>query len=203
MDATLALFEEEATRRIEELEHARGVREAREAAHSLHGLAAIAGCATLEQRAAALERSLEEGGAGLPALFATEVSALRAALTRLAGGGEPVVLFVDDDATSRRLLGVMLSTADSVALVTAESSVPALARRYRPGLILLDLHLGAENGLDVLQLLREESALAETRIVMLTAEDDPAAADRLLAAGADGYLLKPLDMQALLALLGG
>ena len=104
MDAALALFEQEAAHRIDQLEHAHGSQEALEAAHSLHGLAAIAGCATIEQRAAALERSLDENDAELPALFTTRVSALRTALEHLLAGGEAAVLFIDDDEGLRRLV---------------------------------------------------------------------------------------------------
>ena len=202
MDATLWLFEREAASRLEALEHAVDPRDAREAAHSLHGLAALAGFATVEQRAAAVERSLGDGDE-LPAALAEQVSALRAALECSAAGGLSVVLHVDDDATSRRLLAVMLSATEDAWLISAEDSPAALAlaRRYRPGLILLDLHLRGESGLDVLRRLRSEPGLGETRIVILTAETDPDTTERVLAAGADGYVSKPVEMAALAALL--
>jgi two-component system nitrate/nitrite response regulator NarL len=72
-----------------------------------------------------------------------------------------------------------------------------LARRADPDLVLLDLHMKGLDGIATLGALR--AAGIEARIVLLTVSDSP---DDLIAAirtGADGYLLKDMEPEELLA----
>jgi two-component system, cell cycle response regulator DivK len=72
-----------------------------------------------------------------------------------------------------------------------------LARKHRPDLVLLDIQLPDQDGLAVLRQLREMPETARLPVVALTAfamRDDR---ERLLRAGFDEYLSKPLDVRAL------
>ncbi len=71
-----------------------------------------------------------------------------------------------------------------------------LAAEHRPDLILMDIQLPDLNGDEVLQRLRAEPATAAIRVVALTAQAMAGDRERLLGAGFDGYLTKPIDVRA-------
>jgi two-component system nitrate/nitrite response regulator NarL len=110
------------------------------------------------------------------------------------------VLVIDDHPLFRRGVTQLLALDPRLRLVGEASSGEEglqLAREHDPDLILLDLNMKGMGGLETLARLRE--AGCEGRIVMLTVSDS---ADDLLAAirgGADGYLLKDMEPEDLLA----
>jgi two-component system nitrate/nitrite response regulator NarL len=110
------------------------------------------------------------------------------------------VLVIDDHPLFRRGVTQLLALDPQLRLVGEASSGEEglrLAREHGPDLILLDLNMKGMGGLETLARLRE--AGCEGRIVMLTVSDS---ADDLLAAirgGADGYLLKDMEPEDLLA----
>ncbi len=75
----------------------------------------------------------------------------------------------------------------------------AMAREHEPDLILLDLNLKQESGIDILAALKEEDA--SRRVVMLTVSDAPDDLMQAIRVGADGYLLKDMEPEDLLARL--
>ncbi len=76
-----------------------------------------------------------------------------------------------------------------------------LARKDRPGLILLDVQLPDMKGDEVLRRLRADPQLCEVPVVVLSADATPQQRERLCAAGAREYLTKPIEVQRLLALI--
>jgi CheY-like chemotaxis protein len=72
-----------------------------------------------------------------------------------------------------------------------------LARTHRPDLVLLDIQLPDQDGLAVLRQLRQMPETARLPVVALTAFAMQHDRERLLEAGFDGYLSKPLDVRAL------
>ncbi|PWU10767.1 MAG: two-component system response regulator [Verrucomicrobia bacterium] len=64
-----------------------------------------------------------------------------------------------------------------------------------PGLILLDLRLGKMDGLDVLRWVRKQTGLSNLRVVILTASDDMRDVNAAYQAGANSFLIKPLDFE--------
>jgi DNA-binding response OmpR family regulator len=76
-----------------------------------------------------------------------------------------------------------------------------LARQHLPDLILLDLHLPDIQGDEILRQLRADAQTADSRIVMISADATPAQIHRLLEAGANDYLTKPIDVRKFLALV--
>ncbi|MEY3746730.1 MAG: hypothetical protein RL194_189 [Pseudomonadota bacterium] len=71
-----------------------------------------------------------------------------------------------------------------------------LAKRLKPDVVLLDLHMPGTGGLEALQLLQEE--LPQTQVVMLTVSEDAEDLLEALRIGARGYLLKNIDTDFLL-----
>jgi CheY-like chemotaxis protein len=113
----------------------------------------------------------------------------------------PTVLYIDDNAANLTLVERLLERRGPVRLVTATEGRQglALARQERPALILLDLHLPDIEGEELLRQIRQDAALHATAVVVLSAESDPDLPERLQAAGAQGYLMKPIDFQQFFA----
>ena len=63
----------------------------------------------------------------------------------------------------------------------------------RVDLVLMDIHLPYEDGYDALAKLRNDRRFAETRVVAVTADANPASMEKAKGAGFDGFLGKPID----------
>lgn len=112
------------------------------------------------------------------------------------------VLIVDDHPLFRRGLVQLLRTIPAFVLVGEAGSGAeglALARELRPDLILLDLNMRDGDGLDMLRGLR--TARSEARVVMVTVSDSGEDVVAALRGGAEGYLLKDMEPEAMLKAL--
>jgi DNA-binding response OmpR family regulator len=107
------------------------------------------------------------------------------------------ILLVDDDALIRRSLKYQLDR-EGYSVLTAEDAQAALslARADRPDLILLDIGLPDQNGLDLARTLQRE---LETPIIFLTARNQETDIVVGLELGAEDYITKPFGMRELLA----
>ena len=112
-------------------------------------------------------------------------------------GGSLRILVVDDDTSIRTLLRRLLTT-EGYEVEEAPDGATALERLAiePPDLLLLDIMMPDQDGLDVLQTLRRTSDLP---VILLTAKDDEA--DRVLGFrfGADDYVVKPFSSAELAA----
>jgi two-component system, cell cycle response regulator DivK len=109
----------------------------------------------------------------------------------------PLVLIVDDNEKNRKLARDVLRAAGLRTLEAARGDEAiALAAKRQPDLILLDLRLPDMDGTDVARGLRGEAATRRIPVVALSASPQLGGSDRLLAAGFDGYLQKPIDVRA-------
>ena len=112
-------------------------------------------------------------------------------------GDAPLVLIVDDNEKNRKLAREVLRAAGLRTLEAADGTEAiAVAARCLPDVILLDLRLPDMDGTDVARGLRGGAATGRIPIVALSASRNLAGGDRLLAAGFDGYLQKPIDVRA-------
>jgi DNA-binding response OmpR family regulator len=109
------------------------------------------------------------------------------------------LLIVDDDADLRAILGFALRDAGFV-VVDAADAAAALARAEAelPDLVVLDLNLGRDDGLELLPRLRARPGSPRPVLVLSvrSAEEDVV---RALDLGADDYLTKPFSPRTLLA----
>jgi CheY-like chemotaxis protein len=76
-----------------------------------------------------------------------------------------------------------------------------LAATREPTVILLDLHLPDINGIDVLEALRADPKTSDVPVAILSADATPTQLQRLITAGAQTYLTKPIDVRELLTFL--
>ena len=110
------------------------------------------------------------------------------------------ILVVDDEPAQRKLLGGFLESL-GFQVREAESAEAMLeaVRQTPPDLILLDVRLPGMSGVDALPEIRK---LAEgLPVILITAHADLRQAVSAVKTGADDYLVKPLELDALRAAL--
>lgn len=110
------------------------------------------------------------------------------------------IFLVDDHMIFRQSFEAFLSTQEGVRFVGSGNgqsrTVPDILS-LQPRIVLLDFHLERENGLELLQKLRE--AGFQGKIVFLTMNRDARIRDAARVLGADGFVSKDADGHALLA----
>ncbi len=109
------------------------------------------------------------------------------------------ILCIDDDTG---LLGILAKklTLDGYTVRTAsdrQTIVAELQRPPPPHLVLLDVGLPGISGFDVLQKLRQHPKLGSIPVIMLTGHASPEDVLQGLKGGADGYVSKPFQFDAL------
>ncbi|EHA1081573.1 response regulator [Photobacterium damselae] len=112
------------------------------------------------------------------------------------------IIIVDDHPLMRRGINQLLSFEPEFNVIGEASNgvdAVALVLETNPDLILLDLNMKGMSGLDTLTAMRNEGI--SSTIVVLTVSDSRADIKALVAAGADGYLLKDTEPDELIALL--
>src|SRR5919199_5349578 len=108
------------------------------------------------------------------------------------------ILIVEDDEVIMGTLAYNLSRQGfGVSQATTGAQALRLARKMRPHLILLDIMLPEESGIDVCKAIRESDE--DVVIVMVTAKDAEEEKVEGFEAGADDYVTKPFSMKELLA----
>jgi len=114
----------------------------------------------------------------------------------------PTVLIVDDSATVRGFAKLFLKQL-SVEVKEAEEGAQALqiARASRPALVIVDVQMPGMDGLTFLREVRKDPALAGLPVVLLTGEASDAVRAEGKAAGATGFLGKPLRGEELKSLV--
>jgi DNA-binding response OmpR family regulator len=110
------------------------------------------------------------------------------------------ILFADDDAALRRMVGDLLRhQGHAVRLVADGTAALQEARRHTPELVILDYRMGDPDGFAVCRAIREDPALAHLPVLILTGQSGIEHRLGGFEAGADDYLAKPFDARELLA----
>jgi DNA-binding response OmpR family regulator len=106
---------------------------------------------------------------------------------------------MEDDEHLARLMRAALVQQGFKVTVTGDSAAAIeQARALTPPLILLDVNVPGSDGFDVCRTVRaSEPENQRSTIVMITAQDEVASKLRAFAAGADDYLVKPVDVREL------
>jgi len=112
--------------------------------------------------------------------------------------GPLLVLLVEDEPLNTKLMRAVLEAAGFVVIHagTGRDGI-TLARERRPDVILLDIGLPDIDGVRTLRHLRERPETCTTPVAAVTAQAMKGDRERLLAAGFDDYMAKPIDVQAL------
>lgn len=112
------------------------------------------------------------------------------------------VLLVDDHALFREgLAGIIGAQPDMQVVGEANDGLEAIvkARELKPDLVLMDVQMPGVDGLEATRQIKQ--ALPEATIVILTVRDDDEKLFEALKGGAQGYLLKDIRSQDMLAML--
>lgn len=111
------------------------------------------------------------------------------------------VLIVDDEESMRLLLARILVSGLKVEVTLAGTCEQALrlAGNYAYDAILLDLLMPGIGGFEVLREIRRASPNTATPVVIVSVLADQATKDRCQRAGANAYLVKPVERNALVA----
>ena len=110
------------------------------------------------------------------------------------------ILVVEDNATNMKLSTFLLESADHTVIAATSAEIGlTLAREAHPDLILMDIQLPGMDGLQATALLKADEATRDIPVIALTALAMKGDEERILAAGCDGYIAKPLDYKDFLA----
>ena len=111
------------------------------------------------------------------------------------------ILYIEDNLPNLTLIETILADRPNLTLLTAVQGQMGvyLAVEHRPDLILLDMHLPDINGDEVLRRLQADARTRDTPVIVVSADATSSTVEKLLTAGAAGYLTKPLDVAEFIA----
>lgn len=111
--------------------------------------------------------------------------------------GQTRVLIVDDESEIVEVLRKVLVEQANYEVKTVHSGFAAgvECEKFRPHVMLLDMHLGDVKGEDVLKLVRSNDDLQLTKVVAMSGKFTDGQAQHLLQQGFDGYLRKPFHVR--------
>jgi CheY-like chemotaxis protein len=108
------------------------------------------------------------------------------------------ILIVDDNPVNLKLAHLLL-TGEGHDVRTANDAEEALEvlKVFSPRLILMDIQLPGMDGLELTRRLKADPATRDITILGLTAYAMKGDQEKILAAGCDGYISKPIDTRTL------
>jgi len=109
------------------------------------------------------------------------------------------ILVAEDDPTMIGLLKTLLKMEGfEVITLGVEADVLSAVQQEKPDALLMDVHLGGQSGMNILQSIRADQDLANVRIVMTSGMN---VKDECLRHGASAFLLKPFMPDDLISAL--
>ena len=110
------------------------------------------------------------------------------------------VLVVDDDPEIVELFVDALEADGRFEVATAQTGYDAglLTQQFRPGVVVLDFMLPDINGNVVCKTIRENPELSQIKIIIISGMVDPREVASLKAAGADDFIKKPFNIEAVI-----
>lgn len=108
------------------------------------------------------------------------------------------ILIVDDNPVNLKLMRILLAGAGHEVLTAADAEEALqVIRESTPRLILMDVQLPGIDGLELTRRLKADPSTQNIKILGLTAYAMKGDRERILAAGCDGYIPKPIDTRRL------
>ena len=99
------------------------------------------------------------------------------------------VLLAEDDSTMVSLLKTLLNMEGyEVLALDVNADVPAVVEREKPHALFMDVHLGGQSGMEILEAIRKQKDLSDVRIVMTSGLN---VKEECINRGANASLLKP------------
>jgi two-component system chemotaxis response regulator CheY len=112
------------------------------------------------------------------------------------------IYLVDDSATMLMSMEMLLKRAGYTVTKSesAEAAMTAL-ESISPKLIITDLNMPGMNGIELIKTLKQQSKFRFTPMLMLTTESQQSRREEAKAAGATGWLVKPVEPEQLLGVV--
>ncbi len=113
-----------------------------------------------------------------------------------------LILIVEDEPRNLTLLRDLLQVSGykTIEATDGEQGVK-LARAKKPDLILMDIMMPKMDGLEATRILKADATTSNIPILALTSYAMKGDKERILEAGCDGYLAKPIDIKELLKIV--
>ncbi|MEC4719313.1 response regulator [Noviherbaspirillum sp. CPCC 100848] len=106
----------------------------------------------------------------------------------------PKILIIEDSPANMKLAVLLVSSTGHAPLQAEDARKGIeLARSERPDLILMDMQLPDMDGMEATAILKADESTRDIPVVALTASAMKGDRERMLAAGCDGYIEKPID----------
>ena len=114
------------------------------------------------------------------------------------GRAKPLILHIDDDKNVLKVAEMMLRElgADPLSASSPKEGIK-LAEKEQPDIILMDLVMPEMDGLEAVKTLKLNAKTKDIPVLMLTGSDTIKDVEKALAAGASGYIVKPLHADRL------
>ena len=104
------------------------------------------------------------------------------------------VLIADDEPSMRLLVHATIESDDYAVVEAVDGSEAwALILQHKPSLVLLDVQMPGQTGLEVLRSIKADPDLRATKVILLTSKAQEHDIEKGLIAGADFYLTKPFS----------
>ncbi|MEM9202518.1 MAG: response regulator [Actinomycetota bacterium] len=117
----------------------------------------------------------------------------------------PKVMVIDDDPFDQALIRSAFrrvgSDADVDLVPEIAIAIRLLQTRRAPDLLIVDLNLGFETGIELIEWVRQEEALRCLPAIVMSGSDDPADITAAYRVGANAYVTKPQSAEDLYALV--
>ena len=112
--------------------------------------------------------------------------------------GECVLIVEDNEKNMKLVRDILQATGFSPVEASTGEQALAVAAETTPALVLMDIQLPDLDGAEALRRLRSDERTAAIPVLALTAQAMQGDRERFLAAGFDGYLSKPIDVDDLI-----
>ncbi|MBU0979864.1 MAG: response regulator [Nanoarchaeota archaeon] len=107
------------------------------------------------------------------------------------------ILIIEDEPNIAKAEGLILGEDHSVHFAEDGEEGLKKVKELKPDLVILDLMLPKKGGYDVCFNIRQDPELKDTKVVMVTAKNQPLDEDKGRFIGADDYLKKPFEPEEL------
>ena len=112
--------------------------------------------------------------------------------------GERILVVEDNDKNMKLFRDVLGATGYRTLEATTGGEAVEMATEHTPDLVLMDIQMPDMYGVEALRRLRADERTASLRVLAVTAQAMQGDREQFLAAGFDGYLSKPVNVQELL-----
>jgi CheY-like chemotaxis protein len=122
--------------------------------------------------------------------------------TTAKAAGAPAILIVEDNPDNMTTIKAVLQNRYRILEATDGERGLRIAAESQPDLILLDMALPKMDGLTVVRHLKENPKLGSIPVIAMTAQAMKGDRERIIEAGCDDYIAKPLDPEGFLKKIG-